>query len=509
MTKLIKTNLLISIIVTIISFAYAAPNFWNMENNLYLPSRGVNLGLDLRGGSHLLLKVDIDKYIEDQLEILSDNLRKHFREKKMGYKSMKVDGNSLVVTLRNPEDAKPAIKIASSVDSSLVVESLNDTITAKYNEYRLATFRENVIDQSIEIVRMRVDSAGTKEPVIQKQGDEYIILQVPGEGNPEHLKKLLGQTAKLTLHIIEEGVRGSQNSESIISQDEYGNNIYLQKKPIITGGMLINAAATFDETSNPAINFSLNTIGAKLFGEATKNNKGKRIAIVLDNKILSSPRVSEPILRGEGVIKGSFSISSAEDLALLLRAGALPAPLEVIEEKVIGASLGSDSIESGKKAGMIGLAGVMVFMVLSYGILGIFANIALSFSLLYIIAILSAIQATLTLPGIAGIILTIGMAVDANVLIYERIREEARRKNVSILYAVNQGFNAAFGTIADSNITTLISACLLYIFGTGAIKGFAVSLSIGILSSMFTALVLTRLFTEIWLKFYKPTKLGI
>ncbi|MDX1916426.1 MAG: protein translocase subunit SecD [Rickettsiaceae bacterium] len=508
MNKLIKRNLIITILFTIIAIIYAAPNLPYFKNKGFAFGGTVNLGLDLQGGSHLLLKVDINQYIQDQLEIFGESLRKQLISKKIRYQSIKLTDEALCIILKNLEDVDAIIQSAKELDRLIEIDAKQDTLYIKYNKIKINNLKENTLEQSIEIVRMRVDSAGTKEPVIQKQGDEYIVLQVPGEDNPEYLKKILGQTAKLSLHVVKDSSNAENPLEYLVLNDEAGNRISVEKKPIITGDMLTNASATYDEMSLPAVNFSLNTIGARLFGEATKNNKGGRIAIVLDNKILSSPRVNEPILRGECIIKGNFSISSAEDLALLLRAGALPAPLEVVEEKLIGASLGSDSIESGKKAGIIGLCSVMIFMALSYGLLGIFANISLCFSLLYIIAILSSIEATLTLPGIAGLILTIGMAVDANVLIYERIREEVKLRS-SIAYAIDQGFSAAFSTISDSNITTLISAALLYIFGTGAIRGFAVSLSVGIICSMFASIIVTRLLVDLWLKYYKPIKLGI
>ncbi len=510
MNNKIQRNLIITLMISFIACLYSAPNFFEVTHySSILPAKSVNLGLDLKGGSHLLLKVDSQKYMEDQLEIFSDTLRKELRGKKIGYKNLRVLDGQLEIVVRKKEDIDQVIKFASSIDRAINTSSKEDKILIQYNDSKYASVKDSLFDQSIEIIRMRVDSAGTKEPIIQKQGDNYIVLQVPGEDNPEHLKKILGQTAKLSFHLVLDNDLGVEVSEVMIIRDEeIEHQTYCIKKPIITGDMLTSASATFDNMSNPAVSFSLNTIGSKLFGEATKNNSGKRIAIILDNKVLSAPMINQPILQGSGIITGNFSLSSAEDLALMLRAGALPAPLEIVEEKVIGASLGSDSVKAGKKAGIIGLIGVAIFMMLSYGILGLFANIALVLSLLYIIAVLSAIQATLTLPGIAGIILTIGMAVDANVLIYERIREESRKK-VSIAYSVDQGFSAAFATIADSNITTLISASLLYIFGTGAVRGFAVSLSIGIISSMFTAIIVTRLLIDAWIKFYKPKSLGI
>ena len=359
---------------------------------------------------------------------------------------------------------------------------------------------------------MRVDDTGTNEPIIQRQGDDNILLQVPGLNDPTRLKNLLGKTAKLTFHLlddstdIQDAMRGLVPAKSMlikksVHDDEEEYEVVL-KEVLIGGDMLANAAAGFQD-AKPVVNFEFNTAGARLFGEITKNNPGKRLAIVLDNKLISAPAINEPILGGKGYIHGGFTAATANDLALLLRAGALPAPLKVVEERTIGPNLGADSIESGKQAAMIGFAAVVIFMIWTYGMLGVFANIALILALLYILAMLSMLQATLTLPGIAGIILTIGMAVDANVLIYERIREEMA-KDASNAYSVKCGFESAIATITDSNVTTLIAALLLYIFGVGAIRGFAVTLTIGIIASMFAAIVITKLLIDLWLFYFKP-----
>lgn len=518
MVRISIAKLLSAIILTILAVIYALPNFMKIPEGSFMPSKTVNLGLDLKGGSHLLLSVDFESYIHDQLEILSDSIRKEFRKEKIGYKNLLVKKEEISFKLREVNDFEKARSAIRSLEKLATILVNGDEVSIKYDESKISTLKDNVFDQSIEIIRMRVDSSGTKEPIIQKQGSNYILLQVPGEDNPDYLKKILGQTAKLTFHLVDEEASYKLSDGSIVSHEniivkgihENGQEykLVLKKKPIITGDMLNNAQATFNQTSQPSVSFSLNSIGAKLFGEATKTGRGKRIAIVLDNKVLSAPSINEPILTGNGIISGSFTISSAEELALMLRAGALPAPLEIIEERTIGPNLGVDSIEAGKKAGLLGFTGVVIFMFWCYGILGIFANFALALGMLYILAMLSMFQATLTLPGIAGIILTIGMAVDANVLIYERIREELR-KNTSNLFAIKQGFETAFATISDSNITTLIAALLLYIFGTGAVKGFAVSLSIGIIASMFSAIVITKLLIDIWVRYFKPKSLGL
>ncbi|HJD56242.1 MAG TPA: protein translocase subunit SecD [Rickettsia endosymbiont of Pyrocoelia pectoralis] len=516
MQNLPKWKIFLSIICTIFAIICALPNFMQVESK-YLPHDSVNLGLDLRGGAHLLLDVDFDSYLNDSMENLADTLRKNFREDKIGYKNMSVRQASVQLELRSPEELKQIRKIIYKIDPEINIDEKENKINLTYSESRLSDLLNKVVDQSIEIVRMRVDSTGTKEPILQKQGDRHILLQVPGEENPSYLKSILGKTAKLTFHLVdenanvEEAVKGRVPVGSMLVKGESSRGEYymvVKKKAVLGGDQLTNAAASFDQNSQAVVAFSFNNLGSKLFGEITKNNIGKHLAIVLDNKLLSAPTINSPIMGGSGIISGDFNVESANELALLLRAGSLPAPLKIIEERSIGPNLGADSIESGKKAGLIGFIAVCIFMIWSYGTLGLFANIALSLALLYILALLSLFQATLTLPGIAGIILTMGMAVDANVLIYERIKEELN-KGTSNLYAIRTGFESAFATILDSNLTTLIVAFLLYIFGVGAIKGFAVALTIGIISSMFSAIIITKLLIDIWVKYFKPKKLGL
>ncbi len=517
MHNISKWKILVSILVTIIAIICASPNF--ISTNLSIvPNTRINLGLDLRGGAHLLLDVDFDSYLSDLSETLANNVRKYLRDDKMGYKNLTAKKNSVEFVLRNEDDFSRIQKLIKKIDNELNVTYVDGLVKLSYTDSKLLDLQQKVIDQSIEIIRMRVDSKGTTEPVIQRQGDKHILLQVPGEQDPEHLRNILGKTAKLTFHIVDEtadisqALKGHIQAGSILVRGEYESSeeyhLVLKKSPIVTGDQLTNAQASFNQNSQPVVLFSFDSIGSKAFAEATKQNQGKRLAIVLDNKLLSAPVVNEPILGGSGIISGNFTVESANDLALLLRAGALPAPLKIIEERSIGPTLGADSINSGQKAALVGFTYVVIFMMWSYGILGIFANIALSLALLYILALLSIFGATLTLPGIAGIILTIGMAVDANVLIYERIREELA-KGASNLYSVKVGFETAFGTIADSNITTLVVAFLLYIFGVGAIKGFAVTLAIGIVSSMFSAIVITKLLIDLWVRYYKPKTLGL
>jgi protein-export membrane protein SecD len=381
--------------------------------------------------------------------------------------------------------------------------------------------RRQAVDQSIEIIRRRIDDTGTKEPTIQREGQARILVQLPGVDNPEHVKALLGRTAKLTFQLVdttvtvEDARRGRMppGDEILAAEEGRGNrggpNAYLVKKRIMVGGdTLTKAQATQTQNNDWAISFEFDAAGARRFGDATRENVGKPFAIVLDNKVISAPVIREPITGGRGEITGSFTVQSASDLALLLRAGALPAPITILEERTVGAELGADSIHAGAVASIVGVVLVIVFMFLFYGLFGLFADIALLFNLCLMLGALSLLGATLTLPGIAGIALTMGMAVDANVLIYERIREEVRGGR-SMLSSLEAGFTRAFGTILDSHVTTLVAGLLLFMLGSGPIKGFAVTLSIGVLTSLFSAILVTRLQIVTWVRRWKPREIPL
>jgi preprotein translocase subunit SecD len=497
----------------IAAFIYALPNFTGKKSE-WFPGDKVNLGLDLMGGSHLLISVDFDGYMDDISQSVGESTKKYLRNEKIGYRNLKISKNEVQFNLRVAEDYSKIKKVITNVDDNLSYYNHEGKITLFFNDYAINQLQDKVIDQSIEIIRMRIDSNGTKEPNIQRQGVKDILLQVPGAEDPAELKRILGKTAKLAFHLVDSSANLERANSGhapvgsrIVKSEEDGTILVIKKKPIVTGDQLNNAQAQF-QNGQPVVHFSLNHSGAKRFGDVTKNNPGQRIAIILDGKAISAPRINDPILTGDGVISGSFTVEQATELALMLRAGALPAPLKIVEERTVGPNLGSDSIKDGKIAGAAGFVLVVLFMLLSYGILGIFASLTLMLALLYILALLSFFQATLTLPGIAGVILTIGMAVDANVLIYERIREELE-KGCSNLYAVKMGFESAFATIMDSNITTLIAAFLLYMFGVGAVKGFAVTLTVGIVVSMYTALVVNKLMVDIWIKCVNPKDLGL
>jgi preprotein translocase subunit SecD len=377
----------------------------------------------------------------------------------------------------------------------------------------------SAVAQSVEIVRRRIDEVGTREPTIQRQGENRILVQVPGEKDPDSIKRLLGQTAKLTFHLVdldtsmEQALAGNlpPGSELLPSDENDASGqaaqYVVRKRVEVSGESLVDAQPTYYQ-NQPVVSFRFDSVGGRKFGNVTRDHVGELLAIVLDGRVISAPRIDEPILGGSGIIRGSFTVQEANELAVLLRAGALPAPLEIVEERTVGPDLGADSIQAGKVASVIGLILVALAMGLYYGLFGVFANIALIVNLVLIIAALSVLQATLTLPGIAGIVLTMGMAVDANVLIFERIREEARvgRPPMS---AIDAGYREAMRTIIDANLTTLIAAVLLYAFGSGPVRGFAVTLGIGIITSMFTAITFTRLLMATWFRRTRPAMLPV
>ena len=371
-------------------------------------------------------------------------------------------------------------------------------ITLKVSEEQIIARKKSALDQSIEIVRRRIDETGTREPSIQRQGDNRILVRLPGVEDPQRIKNLLGQTAKLTFRMVDENAsladvqsgHAPPGSEVLQSAERVGSALVVQKRVMVSGDTLVDAQPSFQD-GRPVVSFKFDALGGRRFGDATRTNVGKRFAIVLDNKVISAPVINEPITGGSGIISGGFTTQTAQDLALLLRAGALPAPIKIIEERTVGPGLGADSIKAGATASLIGLALVVVFFLLAYGLFGLFAIIALLFNIALIFAILSILQATLTLPGIAGIVLTIGTALDANVLVFERIREELRNGR-SVIAALDAGYSRALSAIIDANMTTLIASVLLFAFGSGPVKGFAVTLSIGILTSIFSAIMVTR-----------------
>lgn len=514
MYKLSRERVLVILGICLVGVFLAVPNI--MPKSVKLPSwwQPVSLGLDLQGGSNLLLEVNINEVVRERMGMLEDAARQTLREHRIRYQNLSAGADSVKVKIDNTNSRTQAIGYFKKLEDGLdVTVNENGTIEIKYSDTALGMLTKKVVDQSIEIVRRRIDELGTKEPVIQSQGSDRIVVQLPGVQNPEEVKTLLGKTAKMSFHLVDsrttaqDAKRGKLSNSSRVINSAEGGQLVIQRKAVVGGENLTDAGVSFQD-GRPVVTFKFNTMGGRKFGEVTKNNVGERLAIVLDNEVISAPNIQSAILGGSGVITGSFSSEEANNLAMLLRSGALPAPLEILEERTVGAGLGADSIKDGVFASIIGLIAVVVFMILAYGLFGFFTTLTVCINLILMLGAMSFIGTTLTLPGIAGIILTIGMAVDANVLIFERMREEVKAGR-SPRDAADTGFTEAWATIVDSNLTTLVAAAVLFWFGSGPVRGFAVTLSIGIATSMFTSVTVTRLVITYWLNRFKPTKLPI
>ena len=508
---------LVVILITVVGIVYAAPNLFpgdREEGGNFLPGQKINLGLDLQGGSHLLLRVDMEGVERERLQGIAEAIRQEFRAQKIRLGGLDVDDAEVRVRLRKTDDAAEAMRIFGEFGNDFTIEDASPEYRISFTEEGLVILQTQTIDQSMEIIRRRIDPDGTKEPVIQRQGRDRILVQLPGVDDPEEIKRLLGRTAKLTFQLVDMSItpeealdRGRTPSGSVLlpSDNDDGQFYVVEKRVMVSGELLETAQASFDQNNRPSVSFTLYPTGAKRFGRVTGANIGRPFAIILDGKVVSAPTIQSQIF-GSGQITGTFTVAETNELALILRAGALPAPLIVMEERSIGPGLGADSVAAGQIAAVVGLLMVIIYMVLSYGLFGLLANVALAVNVILILGALSAIQATLTLPGIAGIVLTMGMAVDANVLVFERIREELRRGR-NVMAAIEGGYSRAISTIIDSNLTTLFAALFLYIFGSGPIKGFAVTLSIGIATSLFTAVMVTRMLIIIWLQRTRPRQL--
>lgn len=514
MYKLSKNKVLMILAICLVGIFFAIPNFVPAGTKLPNWWQPVSLGLDLKGGSNLLLQVDMNQAIRDKIATLEDSARQALREHRIRYQNLSAGNDSLKVKIDNLNSRNQAMGYLRKIDEGLEVTTDEDgTLIVKYSEPTLNAFKARVMEQSIEIVRRRIDELGTKEPVIQSQGADRIVVQLPGVQNPEEVKQLLGKTAKLTFHLVDsrtnasDARRGKLSNTSRVIDSVEGGKYVISRKPVLGGDNLTDARMDLQE-GQAVVSFKFDGSGGRKFGEITKNHIGEQLAIVLDNEVISAPTIQSAILGGSGVITGNFTPESANDLALLLRSGALPAQLEVLEERTVGAGLGADSIRDGIIASIIGLIAVVVFMIAAYGLFGIFTSVTVFINLFLMLGAMSLIGTTLTLPGIAGIILTIGMAVDANVLIFERMREEVK-KGRSTKDAADAGFTEAWSTIVDSNLTTLVAAAVLFYFGSGPVRGFAVTLAIGIATSMFTSVTVTRMIIAGWMKRYKPTKLPI
>lgn len=520
-----KWKIVLILAVCLLGAAFAAPNLLGRQTAeqlpAWLPHRQINLGLDLRGGSHILLQLDSSAIIRERLESLADGIRDELRKAQIPFQSLVPTANGVAVTLADPARSKDVATLIGKFDPEVTVSPGSEglvtvTLTDEGVHKRLVA----AVEQAIEIIRRRIDETGTREPTIQQQGADRILVQLPGVDDPGRIKALIGKTAKMTFHLVDDdadpaalaagrappGSMALPMLERQRGQQEPGK-IAVRRRILVSGENLIDAQPTFQQ-NEAVVSFKFDAVGARRFGDASSQNVGKRLAIVLDNQVISAPVIREPILGGTGIISGNFDVAGAQDLALLLRAGALPAPLVTVEERTVGPGLGADSIVAGEIACAIGVVAVAIFMVLVYGLFGIFAVFALMVNLILIIGVLSALQATLTLPGIAGIVLTIGMAVDANVLIFEHIREEIRAGRTPVS-ALDSGFSRAMSAIIDSNLTTIISAIFLYVLGAGPVRGFAVTLVVGIITSMFTAITVTRLIVAVWLRQTKPRVIPI
>ncbi|MDP1963410.1 MAG: protein translocase subunit SecD [Reyranella sp.] len=556
MLNLPRWQTIVIIAITVLSGLFALPNMLPTSVLDALPhwysQNRINLGLDLRGGAHFLLEADLRSVLTERLTNLSDSVRADMRKQQVGIKDVTVEpGRAVIVVLRDETQRTKAIEAIRALDPALAVSGSGDTIRVAYSEQELFRRKKEVIDQSIEILRRRVDETGTLEPTIVRQGDERILLQVPGIKDTTDLKRKINQTAKLTFHLVNEDVAAAganipatlppttslvptregmqelrrtnpkawediQAANPRMSPEQICRRYQPQclpvlKRVVVGGEDLDDSKATFEQQQGgrPIISFTFNSAGGRAFCAATRANIGKRLAIQLDGEIISAPVVQSAICGGSGIITGTFTTQQTQEQALLLRSGALPATLTIIQESTVGADLGADAIRAGTVAAIVGTALVAIVMFVAYGpVFGGFANLAMLVNLLMVFAGMSILGASLTLPGMAGLVLTVGMAVDSNVLIYERVREE-KALGRSAFSSIATGYERAMSAIIDANLTTLIAAVLLFGFGSGPIRGFATTLSLGLLTSMFSSTIFTRMLLAVWVRWRRPTELVI
>jgi len=499
---------IISIVIATIIFTYlTASNFFKFDNNFL--DKKINLGLDLQGGSYLLLEIDNKPVITQRLQNKLTSLRKYFKNENINFKNLKIVDNEKISFELNQDFVEKFYSILEDKESVINpyyqkfkthefdFNLENNVFTIKYSKHGLVELKKSSLNQALEIVRRRIDEIGTNEPNILRRGSDRILVELPGLDDPERIKSLLGKTANLTFRFVVQNDEPSFGSEKLFSEDD-SEELIVSKRIIISGDNLVDANPRMDNQSNETVvSFTLDRVGAKRFGKATTSGIGKRLAIVLDGKVISAPVIRDAIVSGSGQISGNFTFQSATDLSLLLRSGALPAPLNIIEERTVGPGLGQDSIDAGIFALVIGFFLVIFFMLFKYKIFGLIANFALITNLFLLVGILTLFEATLTLPGIAGIILTVGMAVDANVLIFERIKEESKVEKNNIL-AFDGGYNRSKTAVIDANITTLISAIILFFLGSGPVKGFSVTLGVGIFTTLFSVYFIARLLTSLY-----------
>lgn len=534
MMRISMSRVVAILVVMMFGIYLAAPNLLTAEQRasiaasapswipaFLLPTNAVVLGLDLQGGSHVLLEVDTRELMAKETTQIRDQVRNILRDTRTPLEGgIQISGPTVQLRVPDPaaraqllprirelsEPLTGALFAQTGSSSKTVTEGPDGLIQITFTEAGMVDRVNRAIQQSIEVLRRRVDSLGTTEPNIQRQGADRILVQVPGLQDPERLKALLGDTAQLEFRFLANP--GDSDVETMPLREAGDQPVQVERRVIVGGEDLIDAQPSFDQQTNqPIVSFRFNVSGAQRFGEATTRNVGRQLAIVLDGAVISAPRVQTPITGGSGQISGSFTVQQVNDLAVLLRSGALPATLTIVEERTVGPGLGADSIRAGAIAAAVGSVLIVIFMVAVYGFFGVIATVALAVNMLLLFGLLSTLGATLTLPGIAGIVLTLGMAVDSNVLIYERVREEARAGR-SAVSALDSGFTRAFATIIDANITTFIAAAILFFLGTGPVRGFAVTLSLGILTTVFTAFTLTRLMVATWFKVARPKQLA-
>ncbi|MCW2317174.1 preprotein translocase subunit SecD [Rhodoblastus acidophilus] len=518
-----KTILTLS--ATLIAMLICAPSMIGPANRAkvaevmpsWMPPNAIVLGLDLQGGAHLLYEVDRADVVKTMVQNLRDDLRRTLREEKVGVSGgIGMNARGVQARLADPNDVeKIRVKLAHLVPisatapgSGLDISNEDGLLRLNITDVAIDNKVKRAVEQTIEVLNRRVNGLGTTEPNIQRQGDDRVLVEVPGLQDTNRLKEIVGTTAKLEFRLVADAGYNPADVDQLDQTEQLGK-LPVEKQVMVVGEDLTDAQPGFDQrTGEPVVNFRFNIRGGQRFGEVTSANVGRPFAIVLDNKVISAPRILGPITGGSGQISGRFSVEQANNLAILLRAGALPAKLSIVEERTVGPGLGQDSIDAGKRAAYWAAGLVVFYMLITYGTFGVFANLALLIHISMIFAALVLLRATLTLPGIAGIVLTIGMAVDSNVLIYERIREEAHAGR-SIISALDAGFNRAFATIVDSNVTMFVVAAILYFLGSGPVRGFAVSLALGILTTIITAVTMTRMMIALWYKYRRPTKLPI
>lgn len=518
-----KAKSWVVIFTIVVGIVLALPNF--LPTSVYEKTpismrswfKPITLGLDLQGGSYLLMEVDTQNLVTEKLEGLADLTRSALRAEKIRFSGLKVEGDALMLKVLKSDDLNTVRETIRKQETGIPLQIDTDgtNVTVRYTEEALNIMKRQAVAQSLEIVRKRIDELGTKEPQIQQQGADRIVIQLPGVQDPSEIKALMGKTAKLAFHLVDEKTnvvmarQGKIAPDSMLMDGNETGPIVLKRAVVVGGESLEDARLTYDEEGRAAVSFAFKAQGAKKFANATRENVGKQLAIVLDGKVISAPVINTPITGGKGIITGKFSVSEANDLALLLRSGALPAPLTVMEERVVGPGLGDDSIRAGTTACILGLLFVFVFMIVVYGRYGIFADIALLTNGILLLALLSIFSATLTLPGLAGIALTIAMAVDSNILVFERMKEEIQKGIKHPMEVLNRGFEGAFSAILDGQLTTFFAALFLFWLGSGPVRGFGITLGLGLATTMFTALLVTRMLITIWIAIRKPKSIDL